>query len=143
MGRNTNKYAMMVEWHLFREKEIRQAVDEARLDAAPTGLGSSAIISSPTESAALRNIEPLSKVVLSDGSEVFKPELWLLAIKKIYAGLDKKQKTIAKKRYRQGESYIKTCLNLTISQNTYFHALNSIRSYAVVVAVQAGLVKVF
>ena len=143
MGRNTNKYAMMVEWHLFHEKEIRQAVDEARLDVASTGAGSSAIISSPTESAALRNITPLSKVVLSDGSEVVKPELWLLAIKKIYAGLDKKQKTIAKKRYRQGESYIKTCLNLTISQNTYFNTLTAIRNYAVVVAVQAGLVKVF
>ena len=143
MGRNTNKYAMMVEWHLFREKEIRLAVDEARLDTAPSGLGSSAIISSPTESIALRNMEPLSKVVLSDGSEVFKPEQWLLAIKKIYAGLDKKQKTIAKKRYRQGESYMRTCMNLTISQNKYFHTLASIRSYAVVVAVQAGLVKVF
>lgn len=143
MGRNTNKYAMAVEWHLFREKEIRQAVDEARLDAASTGAGSSAIISSPTESAALRNITPLSKVVLSDGSEVFRPELWLLAIKKIYAGLDKKQKTIAKKRYRQGESYVKTCLNITISQNTYFNTLTAIRNYAVVVAVQAGLVKVF
>lgn len=91
----------------------------------------------------MRNITPLSKVVLSDGSEVVKPELWLLAIKKIYAGLDKKQKTIAKKRYRQGESYIKTCLNLTISQNTYFNTLTAIRNYAVVVAVQAGLVKVF
>lgn len=143
MGRNTNKYAMMVEWHLFHEKEIKQAVDEARLDVASTGAGSSAIISSPTESAALRNITPLSKVVLSDGSEVVKPELWLLAIKKIYAGLDKKQKTIAKKRYKQGESYIKTCLNLTISQNTYFNTLTAIRNYAVVVAVQAGLVKVF
>ena len=143
MSRNTNKYAMMVEWHLFHEKEIRQAVDEARLDVASTGAGSSAIISSPTESAALRNITPLSKVVLSDGSEVVKPELWLLAIKKIYAGLDKKQKTIARKRYRQGESYTRTCMSLEISQNTYFHTLNSIRSYAVVVAVQAGLVKVF
>ena len=143
MSRNTNKYAMMVEWHLFHEKEIRQAVDEARLDVASTGAGSSAIISSPTESAALRNITPLSKVVLSDGSEVVKPELWLLAIKKIYAGLDKKQTTIARKRYRQGESYTRTCMSLEISQNTYFHTLNSIRSYAVVVAVQAGLVKVF
>ena len=143
MGRNTNKYAMMVEWHLFREKEIKQAVDEARLDVASTGAGSSAIISSPTESAALRNITPLSKVVLSDGSEVVKPELWLLAIKKIYEGLNKKQKTIARKRYRQGESYTRTCMNLEISQNTYFHTLNSIRSYAVAVAVQAGLVKVF
>ena len=143
MSRNTNKYAMMVEWHLFHEKEIRQAVDEARLDVASTGAGSSAIISSPTESTALRNITPLSKVVLSDGSEVVRPELWLLAIKKIYEGLDKKQKTIARKRYRQGESYTRTCMSLEISQNTYFHTLNSIRSYAVVVAVQAGLVKVF
>ncbi len=143
MGRNTNKYAIMVEWHLFREKEIKQAVDEARLDVASTGAGSSAIISSPTESAALRNITPLSKVVLSDGSEVVKPELWLLAIKKIYEGLNKKQKTIARKRYRQGKSYTRTCMDLEISQNTYFHTLNSIRSYAVVVAVQAGLVKVF
>lgn len=143
MGRNTNKYAMMVEWHLFREKEIKQAVDEARLDVASTGAGSSAIINSPTESAALRNITPLSKVVLSDGSEVIRPELWLLAIKKIYEGLNKKQKTIARKRYRQGESYTRTCMTLEISQNTYFHTLNSIRSYAVVVAVQAGLVKVF
>lgn len=143
MGRNTNKYAMMVEWHLFREKEIKQAVDEARLDVASTGAGSSAIISSPTESAALRNITPLSKVVLSNGSEVIRPELWLLAIKKIYEGLNKKQKTIARKRYRQGESYTRTCMTLEISQNTYFHTLNSIRSYAVVVAVQAGLVKVF
>ena len=113
------------------------------MDVASTGAGSSAIISSPTESTALRNITPLSKVVLSDGSEVVRPELWLLAIKKIYEGLNKKQKTIAKKRYRRGESYIKTCLNLTISQNTYFNTLTAIRNYAVVVAVQAGLVKVF
>ena len=143
MGRNTNKYAMMVEWHLFREKEIKQAVDEARLDVASKGAGSSAIISSPTESAALRNITPLSKVVLSDGSEVVKPELWLLAIKKIYAGLDKKQKKIAKKRYKQKEQYIKTCMLLKISQNTYFHTVLAIKNYAVRVAVQAGLVKAY
>ena len=39
MSRNTNKYAMMVEWYLFHEKEIRQAVDEARLDVASTRAG--------------------------------------------------------------------------------------------------------
>mgnify|MGYP004501062173 FL=1 len=143
MSKNTNKYAKTVEWYLFREKEIKQAVAEARLDVAFTGNTSSAVISSPTENAALRNIEPLQKVVLSDGAEVFKPEQWLLAIKRIYEGLDKKQKTIAKKRYRQGESYMRTCINLTISQTTYFQTLTSIRNYAVVVAVQAGLVKVF
>lgn len=143
MSKSTNKYAKTVEWYLFREKEIKQAVAEARLDVAFTGNTRSAVISSPTENAALRNIEPLQKVVLSDGTEVFKPEQWLLAIKRIYEGLDKKQKTIAKKRYRQGESYIKTCLNLTISQNTYFNTLTAIRNYAVVLAVQAGLVKVF
>lgn len=143
MSKSTNKYAKTVEWYLFREKEIKLAVAEARLDVAFTGNTGSAVISSPTENAALRNIEPLQKVVLSDGAEVFKPEQWLLAIKRIYEGLDKKQKTIATKRYRQGESYIKTCLNLTISQNTYFNTLTAIRNYAVVVAVQAGLVKVF
>lgn len=143
MSKSTNKYAKTVEWYLFREKEIKLAVAEARLDVAFTGNTGSAVISSPTENAVLRNIEPLQKVVLSDGAEVFKPEQWLLAIKRIYEGLDKKQKTIATKRYRQGESYIKTCLNLTISQNTYFNTLTAIRNYAVVVAVQAGLVKVF
>ena len=34
MSRNTNKYAMMVEWHLFREKEIKQAVADAALEAS-------------------------------------------------------------------------------------------------------------
>lgn len=143
MSKSTNKYAKTVEWYLFHEKEIKLAVAEARLDVAFTGNAGSAVISSPTENAALRNIEPLQKVVLSDGAEVFEPERWLLAIKKIYAGLDKKQNTIARKRYRQGESYTRTCINLGISQNTYFHTLNSVKSYAVVVAVQAGLIKVF
>lgn len=143
MSKNTNRYAKIVEWYLFREKEIKQAVAETRLDACFAGNASSAIISSPTESTALRNIEPLSKVVLPDGAEVIKPEQWLLVIKKIYEGLDKKQKTIARKRYRQGEPYVKTCVNLGISQTTYFQTLTSVRNYAVVVAVQAGLVKVF
>lgn len=144
MNRNTgNKYTKIVEWHLFREKEIRQAVMEARLDSASSGNSSGKVISNPTENAALRNIAPLAKVVLSDGSEVFRPEEWLITIDRIYAGLDKKQKKIAKKRYKQKEQYIKTCMLLKISQNTYFHTVLAIKNYAVIVAVQAGLVKAY
>ena len=138
-----NKYTRTVEWHLFREKEIRQAVMEARLDGASSGNSSGKVINNPTENAALRNIAPLAKVVLSDGSEVFRPEEWLIAIDRIYEGLDKKQKKIAKKRYKQKEQYIKTCMLLRISQNTYFHTVLAIKNYAVIVAVQAGLVKAY
>ena len=50
MNRNTgNKYTKIVEWHLFREKEIRQAVMEARLDSASSGNSSGKVISNPTE----------------------------------------------------------------------------------------------
>ena len=62
---------------------------------------------------------------------------------RIYEGLDKKQKKIAKKRYKQKEQYIKTCMLLRISQNTYFHTVLAIKNYAVIVAVQAGLVKAY
>lgn len=144
MNRNTgNKYTKTVEWHFFREKEIRQVVMEARLDSASTGNVPGKTISSPTENAAIRNVTPLSKVVLPDGSEVIQPEKWLVVIEKAYEGLTRKQKKIAKKRYRQKEGYTKTCLALNISQNVYFNTLIAIRNYAVIVAVQAGLVRVY
>ena len=49
MNRNTgNKYTKIVEWHLFREKEIRQAVMEARLDGASSGNSSGLNVGSDT-----------------------------------------------------------------------------------------------
>ena len=144
MNRNTgNKYTKIVEWHLFREKEIRRAVMEARLDSASTGNSSSNVISNPTENTALHNIAPLTKVVLSDGSEVFRPEEWLITIKRIYGNLDCEQRALAESRYRNKRQYFKDCQRGYISKSKYYAMLDRIRSHAVVVAVQAGLVKVY
>ena len=144
MNRNTgNKYTKTVEWHLFREKEIRKAVIEARLDSASPGCSSGKSISNPTENAAIRNIAPLSKVVLSDGSEVVRPEAWLSAIKRIYGSLDGEQRALAESRYRNKRQYFKDCQRGYISKSKYYAMLDRIRSHAVVVAVQAGLVKVY
>ena len=144
MNRNTgNKYTKIVEWHLFREKEIRQAVMEARLDSASSGNSSGKVISNPTENAALRNIAPLAKVVLSDGAEVFRPEEWLIAIKRIYGSLDGEQRALAESRYRNKRQYFKDCQRGYISKSKYYTMLDRIKSHAVAVAVQAGLIRVY
>lgn len=110
MNRNTgNKYTKTVEWHLFREKEIRQAVMEARLDSVATGNSPGKIISSPTENAAIRHVVPLSRVVLSDGSEVIQPEKWLITINRIYDSLDGEQRLLAENRYRNKRQYSNAC----------------------------------
>ena len=120
MNRNTgNTYTKIVEWHLFREKEIRQAVVEARLDGASSGNSSGKVISNPTENTALRNIAPLAKVVLSDGSEVFRPEEWLITIKRIYGSLDSEQRALAESRYRNKRQYFKDCQRGYISKSKY------------------------
>lgn len=116
---------------------------EARLDSASSGNSSGKVISNPTENSALRNIAPLAKVVLSDGSEVFRPEEWLITIKRIYGSLDGEQRALAESRYRNKRQYFKDCQRGYISKSKYYAMLDRIRSHAVVVAVQAGLVKVY
>ena len=136
-----------VEWHIRHEKEIREAVAEAKLSTgghtggAPTG---HTYISDPTANQAIRQADEVRVVNLESGSKVEWPERWLSVINAVRAwcGEDFIRSEIFKRRYK-GEGYVSSCCDLHIVQQTYSLILRDIRDYAIKCACQMQLVKVF
>ena len=136
-----------VEWHIRHEKEIREAVAEAKLGTgghtggAPTG---HTYISDPTANQAIRQADEVRVVNLESGSKVEFPERWLAVINAVrsWCGVDTMRAEIFKRRY-SGEGYISTCYDLMVTQHTYHDLLQEIRQYAIQCACQAQIIKVF
>lgn len=136
-----------VEWHIRHEKEIREAVAEAKLSTgghtggAPTG---HTYISDPTANQAIRQADEVRVVNLESGSKVEWPERWLSVINAVRAwcGVDTMRAEIFRRRY-SGEGYLSTCVDLMVTQHTYHDLLQEIRQYAIQCACQAQIIKVF
>lgn len=136
-----------VEWHIKHEREIRDAVTEAKTSSgghtggAPSG---HTYISDPTAIQAIRAADELRVVDIEGGGRVEWPERWLTVIDAIkrWCGTDTIRAEIFKRRFR-GESYVVTCDDLHIGQSTHSAIMAEIRGYEVQCACQAQLVKVF
>lgn len=123
----------------FREREIRQAVHDARADRG--GQHPRSGTPDPTAAEAIARILPIRAVTLHGGMRVEWPESWLAVIDATYSWLDDIRREVARDRY-QGQDYRRTCMRLHITQCTYSNAIRDIRTYAAIAAAQLGLVKI-
>lgn len=133
-----------VESMFYREKEIRKAVADARLDSGTgghTGGGGHAWVSDPTAIQGMKMATPLKSVTLWDGAVVHQPEQWLAVIDATYNSMDALQRKAVRMRYT-GESYTKISDTLHISRNVYYAILDDARKFAVAAACQYKLVTV-
>ena len=150
MQRKTgNKNVDKIEDIFRREKEIREAVLEAKIGTgghtggAPSG---HSYISDPTPAAALRRAVELNCVTLYPSKErIFRPEAWLSVVDAVRAWCAKDvfKDEIFKRRYASGENSQDTCEAVHIEINTYYYFLREIRNYALQCAAQMQVIRVF
>ena len=145
--KNRNTYFAKIDFMFYHEKELREAVLQARLESG--GIGTIRIVNGngtadPTARQAIKNLTPLAVVVIHGGHTVKLPEHWLIVIEKTYDWC-KQQKDCryeaARRRY-DGEDYRKTCHDLNISNSTRRRLLELVQMYAALQAVQLGLIQV-
>ena len=147
-SKNRDYYFRQVDFIFYREKEIKEAVFEKRNQSRAKSVPMISLFSSgssdPTAAQALRNLTPLTVVTIKGNIIVKNPEKWLEVIDKTYNWC-KRQKDcryeVARRRYN-GEDYRKTCIDLHISETTNRRLLETVRVYAALQAVQAGLLKI-
>lgn len=145
--KNRNSYLARIDFIFYHEKEIREAVLQARLDSG--GLGTIRIaggngLTDPTARQAVKNLTPLPVVVIHGGHTVKHPEHWLIVIDKTYDWCKTQKDSryeVARRRYND-EDYRKTCRELNISNSTRRRLLELVQMYAALQAVQRGLIQV-
>ncbi|WP_455652047.1 hypothetical protein [Phascolarctobacterium sp.] len=143
------KYIKHVEWYFWNRKQIQRAVAEEREQRiarkCSTGGGGHAFISNPTETSALKNIEPIHMVSLGHAqyqSVVMNPELWLDVVDETYK-LHEKQLTgkVMLQRYEKGKSpQIIAELNGK-SRDTFYELRKEFLRDAVVLAMKKKILK--
>ena len=140
-------YMRQIDFIFYREKEIREAVYQARLDMTAGGtlrLINASSTPDPTATQAIRNLTPLKFVEIGDGEIIEYPERWLEVIEKTYKYCSTQKDCraeVARRRYRN-EDYRKTCRELNISDSTRRRLLELVKIYAALQAVQLGLIQV-
>ena len=146
-SRTREAYMRKIDFMFYREKEIREAVEKARLSEHLTGtlrMVRSGGIPDPTALQATKNLTPLRFVTISDGEVIDFPERWLEVIEKTYNYCARQKDCrfeVAKRRYK-AEDYRKTCRELNISNVTRCRLMELVRIYAALQAVQLGLIQV-
>ena len=145
--KSRDTYFAKIDFIFYHEKEIREAVLQARLDSG--GIGTIRIVNGngtpdPTARQAIKNLTPLPSVLIHGGHTVKQPEYWLIVIDKTYSWC-KRQKDcryeVATRRYNN-EDYRKTCNELNISNSTRRRLFELVQIYAALQAVQLGLIQV-
>lgn len=142
--RSNEVYFRKIDFIFYNEEKIRVAVAEARADDGRPHLRQKATGSDPTATQAVRNLTPLTKVMINSEQTIEYPERWLEVIDKTWAWA-KKQKDcryeVARRRYAK-EDYRKTCREIHIVQSTCSRLFDFVRMYAALHAVQLGLIRV-
>ena len=146
-SRSRETYMRKIDFIFYREKEIREAVYQARLNMTAGGalrLINATGIPDPTATQAVRNLTPLKSATLSGGEIIDYPERWLEVIDKTYKYCEMQKDCrleVARRRYRL-EDYRKTCRELNISDTARRRLLELVKIYAALQAVQLGLIQV-
>ena len=149
-NKNREKYFKAIDFIFYHEKQIRDAVKEARTSGSRDAtislfpVASANNFSDPTATKAIKNLIPLKFVKLPDGTIIKYPEKWLEVIEKTYSYCKKQNDCrfeVARRRYNN-EDYRKTCIDLNISNTTRRRLLELMQIYAALQAVQAGLIRV-
>lgn len=142
--RSNEVYFRKVDFIFYNEEKIRVAVAEARADDGRPHLRQKANSSNPTATQAVRNLTPLTKVMINIDDVIDYPERWLEVIDKTWAWAQKQKDCryeAARRRYAK-EDYRKTCCELHIGQTTFFRLVDLVKMYASLHAVQLGLIRV-
>ena len=126
---------------------IKKAVYEIRNDSnrpCNTGGQGSAYISDPTANEAIKHVSHIARVMV-DGHTVRSPEQWVEVFDQTQTHYrhDRQTSLVIDHRYIHNEYYIKTCAIIPISKSEYYNTVYDVTSYALAVACQVGLIKVY
>ena len=135
-----------IEFVLYCEKEIRLAVQEARLATSghTGGLPSGhAYVADPTAVQAIRNASEVIVIELFGGIRLAFPERWLAVVDKLrsWASGDPVTNGVLADRYKH-ISYQKTIERLHVSEWVYKDRLRRIRDQAKLIAAKFDLIEV-
>ena len=136
-------YIKKIEFVFYNEREIREAISEAREDIKTPELRNGSGLPDPTASTAIRNLSPVMSVKVG-GVELKKPESWLTVVEKTYKWCKRqgaKYYEVARRRYA-GEYFAKTCANTGLSISRLYEVLEKIRNYAAIQAAYLQLIYV-
>lgn len=138
--RTGTEYMRKIEFVFYHEREIREAILDAREGASAQSVRNKNKISNPTAAKALRNITPLRSVRVC-GAPLEWPEHWMQVVDAVYSWCTGDLLVVARDRY-SGVDYADTCVKLSISTKTYYNLLTCVRQHAALCAVQLGVIKV-
>ena len=138
---NLNKLIKVVDWYLYKENLIRRQVREAREKSRQFTVYAMPgdITSNPTENTAISHLTEIGSIAWKNGKVIYFPERWIILFDKLYSEMKGIMLSIAVARYQHREKYAVTCAKLEITPNKYFALLKEIRTIAVVLAVEMGI----
>ena len=141
---NSKPWIKKIDFVFYNERPIREAVLDERNGLRPDyNVRTSSGLSDPTARDAIRNLTPITSIIIS-GQPLKFPERWIIVIDKTYLWCSKQSSThyeVARRRYN-GEDYRVTCRELNISNTTRRNTLEHVRMYAALQAVQLKLITV-
>ena len=138
-----DEYIKKIDFVFYNEKNIRQAVFEARESRRRPELKNGSGLSDPTARDAIRNLTPLSFIKIA-GEMLKFPESWLKVIDKTYSWCKRQSAChyeVLRRKYNN-EHYKKICVDLHISPTTFQGLINRARQYAALQAAQFRLIYV-
>ena len=132
MAQRQSKYMREIDFIFYNAEAIRDAVRKEKMMTS-----TSAFLSE-------RRGSGISDPTITGGAIIEYPERWLEVVDKTNSHCAKKKDCrleVAKRRYR-GEDYRKTCKELNISNGHRLRLLEKFKTYAVMLAIQFGLMRV-
>ena len=153
MGTKKGGLTAYIEKRFYQYEKIKKAVWEARHDAGANKTGGNgsghAFVSDPTANAAMMKSMPLYAVNIEVGKNevetVKQPEKWLTVVEQTYkyfAEEDTDIGSLLKMKYA-GEMLVKICMDLHISEQSYYYKLDKGREQQMRCALQEQLVKIY
>lgn len=138
------------EWYFLNRKYIQKAVDDEREQRTAkkghTGGGGHAFISNPTETSALKNIEPIKMISWGQGpyqTIVINPEAWLEVIAETYKVHEKQAAGDAMfQRYEYNKSPGVIAGLKGMNRDTYYELREEFLNDAVVLALEKKLLRI-
>ena len=147
MAQRQSKYMREIDFIFYNAEAIRDAVRKEKMMTSTSAFLSErrgSGISDPTALTVIKRLTPLKSVRITGGAIIEYPERWLEVVDKTNSHCAKKKDCrleVAKRRYR-GEDYRKTCQELNISNAHRMRLLEKFKTYAVMLAIQFGLMRV-
>ena len=140
MRRTGRGYIRIVDFAFFNEKNIREAILDARNDVGHVGRNGSGI-GDPTATQAIKNATPI-RFVNIHGTRVERPESWIQVIDSTreWFSFDNEKRIILHDMY-SGADWRQTCAVLSISKSTLFLFRSEIRQHAALCAANLNLIK--